>query len=104
MYPTHNVGKFLCLIKWFSEAQILYPTIYNDKEVGYLFSDYRNKQILWNCDFELLEDEICNMNKNRYSEFHTYTEDKSAFVLAEEIKSSKTNKSSETKKSKTIVL
>ena len=34
MDPTHNVRTFLHLLKWFSEAQILYLTISNDKEVG----------------------------------------------------------------------
>ena len=40
------------------------------------------------------------MDKTCYSDFHTYTEDKSVFILSEEIKYSKTNKSSETKNSK----
>ena len=40
------------------------------------------------------------MNKTRYINFHTYTEAKITFILAEEIKSSQMNKSSETKKSK----
>ena len=41
-----------------------------------------------------------NMNKTRYSNFHTYTEAKNEFILAEERKSIKTNKSLETKKPK----
>ena len=40
------------------------------------------------------------MDKTQYINFHTYTEVKSAFILAEEIKSSKMNTSSKTKKSK----
>ena len=40
------------------------------------------------------------MNKTRYSDFHTYTEAKSVFMLSEERKDSKMNKISETKKSK----
>ena len=40
------------------------------------------------------------MNKTRYGYFHTYTEAKSAFILGEERKASKTNKSSEIMKSK----
>ena len=94
MDPTHNVGKFLRLLKWFSESQLLYPTISNKKEVDCLFYDYSKNHILRNYDFELSEDEIHNMNKNRYRNFHTYTEAKSASILSEERKASKTNKSS----------
>ena len=43
---THNFGTFLHLLEWFSEAQLLYLAIINDKEVGCLFSDYPKKQIL----------------------------------------------------------
>ena len=57
MDPTHNVRTFLHLLKWFSEAQILYLTISNDKEVGWLFSDYRKKHILWDYAFNMIEDE-----------------------------------------------
>ena len=60
----------------------------------------RKKQILWNYAFDLFEDEIYNMNKICYINFHTYTEAKSAFILSEERKSSKINKSSDMKKSK----
>ena len=63
MDPTHNVGIFLRLLKRVSEAQLLYPTIRNDEEVGCLFSDSCNNQILLNYAFELFEDEIHNMNK-----------------------------------------
>ena len=100
MDPTHNVGTFLRLIEWFSESQLLYPTISNYKEVGRLFSDSRKKHIPWNYAFKLFMDEIHNMNKTRYSYFFTYTEAKSVFILAKERKASKMNKSSETKKSK----
>ena len=65
-----------------------------------MFSDSCKKQILWNYDFDLFEDEIHNMNKTRYRNFHTYTEDKNKFILSEERKSIKTNKSLETKKPK----
>ena len=97
---TDNVGTFLRLLEWFSEAQLLYPTIINDKEVGCLFSGSLKNQILCSYGFEMLEDEIHNMNKTQYSDFHTYTKAKSVSILDEEIKSSKTNKSSETKNSK----
>ena len=40
------------------------------------------------------------MNTNFYIDFHTYTEAKSEFILAEERKDNKMNKSSETNKSK----
>ena len=100
MDPTHNVGTFLRLLEWFPESQLLYPTISNEKEVGRLLSDSRKKHIPWNYAFKLFKDEIHNMNKTRYSDFHTYTEAKSAFILAEERKASKMNKSLETKKSK----
>ena len=63
MDPTHNVGTFLRLLKWFSEAQILYPTIGNDKEVGYLFFGSCKNHILWNYDFKPFEEDINNMNK-----------------------------------------
>ena len=49
---------------------------------------------------EELEDEIHNMNKTWYRKFHTYTEAKSMFIIAEEIKASMMNKSPETKNSK----
>ena len=97
---TRNVGNFLCLLEWFSEAQLLYPTSSNDKEVGCLLSDSCKTQILCNYAFEVFEDEIHNKNKNRYSNFHRYTEAKSLFVLSVERKASKMNKSSETKESK----
>ena len=58
------------------------------------------KQIVWNYEFELFEDEIHNMNNTCYSDLHTCTESKSAFILAEEQKTNKTNKISDTKKSK----
>ena len=41
-------------------------------------------QILQNYYLDLFEDEIHNMNKTKYSDFHTYTKAKSAFILAEE--------------------
>ena len=88
------VGTFPRLLEWFSEAQLLYPTIGNNKEVGFLFSGSCKKQIIWNYAFELFEDGIHNMNKTRYRDFHTYTEAKSVFILAEEIKASNMNKSS----------
>ena len=47
----------------------------------------------------MFENKIHNMNKTKYSDLHTYTESKIAFILSEEIKSSKMNKRSETKKS-----
>ena len=97
---THNAGTFIRLLEWFSEAQLLYPKISNDKEVGCLLYDSRNKQILWNYYSKLFEGEIHNMNKTCYKNFHTYIEAKSEFILAEERKASKMNKSSETKKSK----
>ena len=99
MDTTHYVGTFLFLLEWFSEAQILYPKISNDKGVGCLLSDSRKKQILWNYAFNIFEDEIHNMNKNQYGDFYTCTEAKSAFILAEERKSSEMKKRSETKKS-----
>ena len=40
------------------------------------------------------------MNKIRYRYFHTYTEAKSAFILADEKKTSKMDRSSYTKNSK----
>ena len=100
MDTTHNVRTFLCPIEWFSEVQLLYPEISNDKEVGCLFCDYRKNQIIWNYAFEMFEDEIHNTNKTRYSNFHTYTEAKSALILDEERKARNMNKISETKKSK----
>ena len=54
--------------------------------------------------FRMSEEEIHNMNKNCYSNLNTYTEDRNAFILPEDIKDSKANKSSETKSQKTIVL
>ena len=63
MDPAHNVGTFICLLEWFSEAKLLYPTISNYKEVGCLFSDSCRNQILCYYAFELFEDEIHNMNK-----------------------------------------
>ena len=98
MGPTHNVGTFLHLLKRFSEAQLLYPKISNDKVVGHLFSDSCKKQILWKYDFDLFEDEIYTMNKNRYIDFQTFAETINAFILHEEKKASKMDKSSETKK------
>ena len=97
---TRNIGKFLRLLEWFSEAQLLYPTISNYKEVGCLFSNFRKKQILWNYAFDLFKVDIHNMNKTRYGYFHTYNEAKSALILGEERKASKTKKSSENKESK----
>ena len=64
MDPTNNVRIFLRLIECFSEAQILYPTISNNREVGCLFSDSFTKEVLWNYASELFKDEINNMNKN----------------------------------------
>ena len=46
-----------------SEAQLLYPKISNEEEVGCLLSNSRKKQILWNYAFELFDDEIHNMKK-----------------------------------------
>ena len=63
MNPTYNVRKFLCLLKCFSETQLLYLKISNDKEFGCLFSNSSKKQILWNYAFKLLKDEIYNMSK-----------------------------------------
>ena len=48
----------------------------------------------------MFEDEIHNINKTWYIYFHTYTEAKSAFILAEERKARNLNKSLETNKSK----
>ena len=67
---THNVGTCLRIIEWFSEAQLLYLTVSNYKEVVCLFSDSCKKQILWNYDFCLFEDEIRNMNKTCHIDFH----------------------------------
>ena len=100
IYPTHNVRTFLCLLEWFSEAQLLYPKISNDKEVKCLFYDYHKKQILWNYAFKLFKDEIHNMYKILYINFHIYTEAKNVSILAEERKASKMNKIPENKKSK----
>ena len=83
MHPTHNVGTFLWLLKWFSDAQHLYPNISKEKFVGCLFSDTRKNQIIWNYDLKLFEDEIYNTNKARYRFLHTYTEAKGAFILYE---------------------
>ena len=63
MDPTHNVRIFLCLLERFSEAQILYPKIRNNKEVVWLLSDYWKKKILWNYAFKMFKDENHNMNK-----------------------------------------
>ena len=63
MDPTQYVGTFSCLLKWFSEAQLLYPKISNNEEIRFLFYDSRKKNIIWNYDFELSEDEIHNMDK-----------------------------------------
>ena len=63
MDPTHNIGKFLRLLEWFSEAHLLYPTIIKNKEVGCLLYDSFKNQILWNYDFDLFVYEIQNMNK-----------------------------------------
>ena len=80
---THNVGTFLRLLECFSAAQFLYLTISKDKRFGCLFSDSHKNKILWNYDFELLDDAIHDMNKTRYIDFHTYTEAISEFILAE---------------------
>ena len=48
----------------------------------------------------MFEDEIHNVNKYWCSNFHTYNEAKSAFILAKQRKASKKNKIPETKKSK----
>ena len=48
----------------------------------------RKNKILWNYDFDIFEDEIYNMNKICYINFHAFTEAKSAFILSEERKSS----------------
>ena len=65
-----------------------------------MFSNSCKNRILCYYALELFEDEIHNMNKNCYSNFHVHTEDKSVLILAEEIKYSKMNESSETKNSK----
>ena len=44
--------------------------------------------------------EIYNTNKTRYRDLNTYTEAKSEFILAKQIKDSNMKKISETKKSK----
>ena len=62
------------------------------------------KHILWNSSFELSEDEIDNMNKTYYSDLHTQTKAKGTFILAEYRKNSKTNKVSDKKSQKKIVL
>ena len=64
-----------------------------------MFSDSRKKKIIWNYAFELFEDEIHNMNKTCYRNFHTYIEAKSEFILTEERKASNMNEISENKKS-----
>ena len=92
MDTTHNAGTFLRLLEWFSESQLLYPNISNNKEVGCLLSDKYKKHDLWYYLFNLFEDEIHNMNKTCYRNFHTYTEFKGAFILSEEQKTSKMNK------------
>ena len=65
-----------------------------------MFSESRKKKVLCNYYFKLFGDEIYNMNKNQYIDFHMYTEAKSSCVLAEEIKVRKMNRSSKTKNSK----
>ena len=104
MDPTHNVGTFLWLLEWFSEAQLLYLMISNNKEVVWFSSDTCKKQIICNYTFELFEDEIHNVNQTRFSDFHTYAEAKIYFILAKERKYSKMNKSSDTRIQNTIVL
>ena len=83
MYPTNIVGIFLCLLEWFSKAQLLQPTRINEKVVGCLFYDSSKNHILWNDAFKLFEDVIYNKNKTQYRYFHTHTETKSAFILNE---------------------
>ena len=46
MDPTHNVGTFLCLLEWFSEVQLLYPTISSYKYIICLLYDSQKKQII----------------------------------------------------------
>ena len=58
------------------------------------------KQILWYYDFDMFKDEIHNMDKTRYINFHMYTEAKCILILDEEQKTSKANKSSDRKLSK----
>ena len=52
---TLNVRAFLRLFEWFSEAQIIYPQIRNNKEVGFFLSDTHKKQIMWDYYFNLFE-------------------------------------------------
>ena len=84
MDPAHNVETFIFLLELFSEAQLLHPKISNYKEVGCLFSDMRNKQIIWNQDIKLFENDIHSVNKTSYTDLNTYTEVKSTFILEEE--------------------
>ena len=100
MDPNHKGRTFICLLKRFSEEQLLYLNTRKDKESGCLFSDLRKKQIISNYAFDMPKYDFININNTLYSDFHMYTEAKSAFILAEGIKSSKTNKTSEPKKSK----
>ena len=65
---------------------MFYPKISNNREVGCLLSDSWKNQIISNYDLDIFEDEIHNMNKTWYSNFHKYTEVKSAFILTEETK------------------
>ena len=48
---AHNVGKFLQLLEYFSEAHLLYPMISDNKEAVCSFSDSHKKQILRYCAF-----------------------------------------------------
>ena len=89
MDPSHNISVFLRLLDWFSEAQLLYPKLDGDEEVGSLFTQTRKTNILWNYAFENFKDEINNMNKTRASDFRTFQEAKDAFLLAEERKNKK---------------
>ena len=58
MDMTHNVDKFFHILKWFSEAKLLYPNISKDKEVGFLFPDACKNQIIWNYAFGVFEEKF----------------------------------------------
>ena len=89
MDPSHNLSTFLRLLEWFSEAQLLYPKVQGDDEVGKLFTSTRKTLILWNYAYESFKDEINNMNKTRPTDFATFKAAKEAFLLAEERKNAK---------------
>ena len=71
MDPTHNIGTFLHLLKYFLGVQLLYPNIREKEKVGCLFSDISKKQILWNYTLDVFEDGIYNIYKNCYINIHT---------------------------------